>query len=491
MGFILNLPPLAPPDGALTALYMRLSTEYAMMRTSYRESLSEALIIKLCDRLAVTFNCRKQSFQKTGTNTNIKYAGSNGALLSIVISPDGYGAGTAQSRPCPSCAQIYNGKAKLGGLGWTNAHNIINHGKIGPAVELALDDTLKRGGSTSDARLMSGAADIKAVIDLIKGKAEGYGGPAVSFGAGEQCPICEKIHASDCLIQRHYRCKLHVQAGNTYRSIKIDGTDYVRGNEAIVGIQFGATRAKPDGALAHLTAFTHSMAGKIAGEVLLSLSELYDKREAKYNQSFVMDLLLLQDNLTWAVRKRLIDAASGPLSALPPDRVQVVLMNPVVPPATAIPVIPPPTVLAYSVPPAPPPDAAPPPVPVSAVGPIGTIPDPPVPLPQPIRRAPDSTWPLYIGSLKQRLLRAPYATYGVERMQRAAGYRPDLVPKLAEYTDAREKLHYMLDQFWAAFKEKKLAEPIFQQLVREFALIGFDKVRGPKIARLKVEMGLR
>ena len=491
MGFLLNLPPLAPPDAALSAFYIRLSTEYAMLRTSYRESLSEALIIKLCDRLATTFNCKKQGFRKVSTNTEIKYAGSNGALLSIVISPDGYGSGTAQSRACPSCGQIYNGKTKLGGLGWTNAHNIINHGRIGTALGVALDDSLKRSG-TSDPRLASAAADIKAVIDFLKGRAEGYGGPAVTFGAGEQCPICEKIHASDCLIQRHHRCKLHVQAGNTYRSIKIDGTDYVRGNEAIVGIQFGATRARPEGDLPHLAAFTSSMAGKIAGEVVSSLGELYDKQDLKYNQALVMDLLLLQDKLTWAVRKRLIEAASGPLSALPADRAQVVLLNPVVPVATAFPALPPPTVDAYSVPPAPPMvDAAPPPIPVSVVGPIGVVPDPPAPPPGPVERAPVSTWPLYIGSLKQRLLRSPYPDAGVVRMQRAPGYRPDLVQKLAEYPDAREKLYYMLDQFWIAFKQNKLAEPVFHQLVREFALIGFDKVPGAKVAGLKLELGLR
>lgn len=490
MGFVLNLPPLAPPEGALSGFYMRLSTEYAMLRANYRESLSEALIVKLCDRLAATFNCTKQGFKKSGNNTNIKYAGNNGALLSVVISPDGYGDGKARNRACPSCGQTYDGKTKLGGLGWTNAHNIINHGKIGAAIKLALDDTLKQAGM-SDPRLTSNNDDINTVIDLLEGKAKGYSGPAVTFGAGEQCPICEKIHASDSLIQRHHRCKQHVQAGCTYRSIKIGGTDYIRGNEAIVGMQFGATRAKPEGDLSRLMAFTHSMAGKIAEEVISSLSDVYDKQDVTYNQTFVMDLLLRQDALTWAIRKRLIDAAAGPLNTLPVGSEQVVLPNPVVPPSTTVPLIPPPTVTAYSLPPVRPlPQTVTPEVPPGVTVPSGVIPDAPAPPPGPIDRAPVSPWPLYIGSLKERLLRAPYPEAGVTRIQRSREYRSDLVPKAAEYTDSREKLHYMLDQFWAAFKANKLAESAFQELVREFALIGFDKVRGSKVARIKVEMGL-
>ncbi len=476
MGYILTLPTTSTTDPSLTAFYRRLSLEYATMRTNYGVSLSEPMVITLCNQLAEACHCRKTGFQKNNAlkTTSIKFEGQNGAAFTVVVSPDKYGDGKSNKRPCPSCGVTYDGKTDLGGLNWTNAHNIINHGKMDAALKKAFADALQQG-NTPDGRLAGPSKEVQEVITFVIGRAEGYKGPAATFGAGQQCPVCEKIHASDSLLQRHERCKLHKGSYN-YRSIKIEGNDYVRGNECIVGLQFGATRAVPEGDLIRLKAYTSSMAGKIANEVIETLQEIYDKQEAKYDQLFAMDLLLAIDKLTWAVRKRLIEACQEPLGALPPDRLQVVLASPVIPDPVALPALPVP--------------ATPPTVAPRAV--VATMVAPSVSEPWKARTPAANdwkSWAMYIGSLRQRLRRAPYATQGLETMKRVRGYDATLLPDLAKQPDDRERLAYMLEQFWKAFKEKKMPEPVFTELTQNLSRIGFDRAPGAKVNEAKVRLG--
>jgi hypothetical protein len=478
MGYILTLPATSTADPSLTAFHHRLSLEYATARTNYGISLSEPMVLDLCAKAAEACKCRKAEFRanKPTKTTTIKFTGQNGSSITVVVSPDKYGDGKANRRPCPSCGVTYDGKTDLGGLNWTNAHNVINHGKMGAALKQAFADALQKG-STPDARLAAPTPtrEVQEVITLVVGRAEGYKGPAVAFGAGQQCPVCEKIHDSDSLLQRHERSKLHKGAYN-YRSIKIEGNDYVRGNECIVGLQFGATRAVPEGDLVRLKAYTSSMAGKIANEVIETLQEIYDKQERKYDQSLVTDLLLAIDRLTWAVRKRLIEASVEPIGVQKIDRQQVVLAAPVIPDAALIPPL--------AVPPVPTTVAPTPVAPTLATPSVDTPWVPRTPAANDFK-----SWNMYIGSLRQRLRRAPYAAQGLESMKRVRGYDASLLPDLARQPDDRERLAYMLEQFWKTFKDKKMPEPVFRELTQSLSRIGFDRAPGQQMNRTKVELG--
>jgi hypothetical protein len=212
--------------------------------------------------------------------------------------------------------------------------------------------------------------------------------------------------------------------------------------------------------------------------VIETLTEIYDKQETKYDQPFVTDLLLAIDRLTWAVRKRLIEACQDPLGALPPDRNQVVLVAPVIPDPVVIPPLP---VSPYT------PAKVAPTAPSASSATSAATATPWVP------RTPAANdfkaWNMYIGSLKQRLRRAPYATQGLETMKRVRGYDATLLPDLAKQPDDRERLSYMLEQFWKAFKDKKMSEPVFTELTQNLSRIGFDRAPGAQINRTKVELG--
>lgn len=461
MGFILQTPQTVPPDSRLGELYRRLNLNYATMRSNYRESLTEALVVGLCNKtLEEVPGCKKAKFEKRQQTTTITFAGPTGSTFAVTISPDGYGAGTGKKKNCPCCGQQHDGKP-IGGLNWTNAHNVINHGTIEKAIPVALAATL-----TGDPRLTGTQTPaVGYVVKELTGVAAGYNGPAVSFAAGEQCPVCEIIHASDCLIQRHHRCLQHAQTFN-YRAIQANGTKYIRGNEAIVGMQFGATRLKPEGDLKRLTTITLALASKLAEAVVERMHALWG--DTKADQPLLADLMLAEPRLVWEVRRALMDGAGKlPLPPVPPGKEHVVILNAVPPVATSPPVQPPLPQLPDTV--------------TKDEGPPG-LPDVPL-VGSKTKATPGGTdLSMYIGSLKQRALGAPYASHAVEQILKHSSFDKKWAPDLSKYKTDREQLHYLLVVLWEMHKKKdpSLSNEAFETLLKIIALASFDRPHLPR-----------
>ncbi|WNG29820.1 hypothetical protein F0U62_41795 [Cystobacter fuscus] len=337
MGYLIKYPDIVPPVAELGKLYSNLVLEFLSLRNQYRESLSEANLLALCNNMVKEYPSISKAFKKDGKTSHMTFS-VGGSSFSIAIYPDGYGEGKSSKKRCPSCGQTLQIKGKIGGLGWTNAHNVINHGKIKGILLGAFDKTVpgsdRPGGEVPE---------IDKLIELLCNKAMGYSGPMVAFNAGEQCPICEHIHASDCLLQRRERYLEHQRLqGDDFRSILIGGTLYTVGVEAFVGMQFGATRAHPEGDLETLKKITLVYCSKMAQSVLDTVETEVLEASAKKKQAvktpvFIRLLLERQDTFVWEVRKLGLQASQGPLDPIKPDRVHVKGMGLAAPPEVQVP----------------------------------------------------------------------------------------------------------------------------------------------------------
>ena len=223
------------------------------------------------------------------------------------------------ARPCPSCGVLCEGMS--GGT----TEEILGRGRVETAVRSALEDSLRT------------SAIPEFLFREILSAAVEYRSP---FVASWHCRACARIHAGESLVQRHHRCLLHIASGRAYRAVKIGRTIYVRGNESIVGMEYGAKRAQPEGDLKRLEALTRAAAAGIARAVTGKVDELYDTQDPRADTSLLAELMLKGDHLVWNLRRQIDRCAMAPFGALPAGSHHIEVPRAVIPPASAPPPLP-------------------------------------------------------------------------------------------------------------------------------------------------------
>ncbi len=345
---------------------------------------------------------------------------------------------TLAARRCPSCGVVCEGVS--GG----SIQEILGGG-IGAAVRLALQDTLDTGGIPD------------LISELLSSVAEYRGSP----GASECCPVCELIHAGESLIHRHRRCLLHASSGKAYRSVKIGQTVHVRGNESMVGMAYGATRANPEGDLKRLEILTGAAAAGVARAVTAKAGDLYDRQDPQTDASLLADLMLKSDHLVWNLRRELEAAAAGASGPLPVESRHIDIPIPLIPPAATAPALPALPDVPANVPPA------------SHARTLENL----------HRRRPPvvpggTSLASSVGCLKQRILRVEThselqtVSVALRGLLASPRYPGRTAPDLPGFPNDKLKLYYLVDRLWIACKNRDLAEADFRELLNYCCTIG-------------------
>lgn len=333
---------------------------------------------------------------------------------------------------------------------------LLGRGVVEAALRRALEETLKTGSVP------------ESLVEGIMPAVARYAGP---FTAGRRCRVCAAIHSGDSVLQRHRRCLLHVASGHACRSVRIRHTVHVRGNEAIVGLEYGTTRDRPEGDLRRIEALTRAAAFGVARAVVARIDELYDGQESQTGVPALADLVLRSEYFVWRLRLHIESLAAEQPGALPDEAGHVDVPGTAAPPAPVPPVLPPLTEV---------PENAPPPATAVREMPSG-------------RKRPvpgGATLASSVGSLKQRILRAatPAETEAVsaafEAVIHSPRYPSRAAPNVALFPNDKQKLYYLIDRLWAACKRQELAEEDFRELLGHCAAIGKAVRRGASLGKL-------
>jgi hypothetical protein len=233
--------------------------------------------------------------------------------------------------------------------------------------------------------------------------------------------------------------------------VKIGRTIYVRGNESIVGMEYGATRAQPEGDLKRLEALTRAAAG-IARAVTGKVDELYDTQDPRADTSLLAELMLKGDHLVWNLRRQIERCAMAPFGALPAGSHHIEVPRAVIPPASAPPPLPPLPDIPENAPPA-----------ATVVHEPLSRRKPPVPG--------GASLASLVGSLKQRILRAETqcelqaVSAALRSLTTSSKYPASAAPSMALFPNDKQKLYYVVDRLWLACKKRDLAEADFRELL--------------------------